>query len=793
MQFSERWLRSMVDPAIDTDGLSHLLTMSGLEVEELDPVAPPFTGIVVAQILATEKHPNADKLKLCRVDAGRGEPLQIVCGAPNAEAGMKVPCALVGAVLPGDFRIKEAKLRGVESFGMLCSARELGLSEDHAGLLPLPADAPVGQDIRDFLDLDDARITIKLTPNRADCLSLVGIAREVAALTDTPLNLPPITPVAATIDDRREIVLDAPEACPRYCGRVIRGVDAKAPTPDWMKQRIERCGVRSISALVDVTNYVMLELGQPLHAFDDAKLSGAIHVRYPQAGEKLELLNEQVVAPASDTLMIADQAGVLAMAGVMGGEHSGITLDTTDMFLESAFFAPDAIAGRARNYGFSSDASHRFERGVDFALPARAIERATELILAICGGQAGPVVEAVSEGHLPARTAVRLRPARARKLLGIELDDARIEAILQGLDLAVERSGDDLLVTPPSYRFDVELEVDLVEELARVHGYDNIPTPPPRGSLAMLTHSESKRPAWALRHRLADRDYQEVINFAFVEEAWEADFAGNAEPIRLANPIASQLAVMRSTLLGGLVGNLITNRHRQQQRVRVFEIGRCFRRDAAGQPVKGFDQPLLIAGLAAGPALPEQWGAPTRNIDFFDVKADVEALLAPGVVRFTAAAHAALHPGRSAELTLHGERVGVLGELHPTLVQKYDLGTAPVVFELAIDALTRAALPAYRPISRQPAVIRDLALIVDDAVRVEDLREGMRAVAPEIVKSIELFDLYQGKGIEEGKKSLAFRVLMQDTRRTLEEAEVEAATSALTAQAAKRFGARLRG
>ena len=793
MQFSERWLRSMADPAIDTDGLSHLLTMSGLEVEELDPVAPPFTGIVVAEILSADKHPDADKLRLCRVDAGQGEALQIVCGAPNAAAGMKVPCALVGAVLPGDFRIKQARLRGVDSFGMLCSARELGLSDEHAGLLALPPDAPVGSDIRAYLDLDDAKITIKLTPNRADCLSLAGIAREVAALTGAALTLPAIPMVAPAIEDRREIVLDAPDACPRYCGRIIRGVDARAATPAWMKQRIERCGVRSISALVDVTNYVMLELGQPLHAFDDARLTGAVHVRFPVPGEKLELLNEQVVEPSPDTLLIADEAGALAIAGVMGGEHSGITLDTVDMFLESAFFSPDAIAGRARSYGFSSDASHRFERGVDFDLPARAIERATELILGICGGRAGPVVEAVSPGHLPRREPVRLRPARARKLLGIDLDDGRIAAILEGLALTVVRDGEHFSVTPPSYRFDIELEVDLVEELARVHGYDNIPTPPPRGALAMLDDSESRRPAWALCHRLADRDYQEVINFAFVEEAWETDFAGNPAAIRLANPIASQLAVMRSTLLGGLVGNLVTNRNRQQPRVRVFEIGRCFRRDSAGEPVPGFDQPLLLAGLAAGPALPEQWGAPARGIDFFDVKGDVEALLAPACADFAAVVHPALHPGRSASVRVDGEIVGVIGELHPNLVQKYELGSAPVVFELRLDALVRGSLPAYRPISRQPAVIRDLALIVDDAVRVEDLRRGMTAAAPEIVKSIELFDLYHGSGIESGKKSLAFRVLMQDTRRTLEEAEVEAATSALTAQAAQRFGARLRG
>ena len=792
MQFSERWLRTMVNPAIDTDGLSHLLTMAGLEVEELDPVAPPFSGLVVAQIQSTEKHPNADKLKLCRVDAGLSEPLQIVCGAPNAEAGMKVPCALVGAKLPG-FEIKKAKLRGVESFGMLCSARELGLSEDHGGLLELPVDAPVGSDIRAYLDLDDGCFTIKLTPNRSDCLSLSGVAREVAALTDSALTLPEVKTVSPAIDDRREIILDAPEACPRYCGRIIRGVDAKAPTPDWMKRRIERSGIRAISALVDITNYVMLELGQPLHAFDDSKLSGAVHVRFPTEGEELELLNGQIVKPAADTLLIADETAALAMAGVMGGEQSGITLETSDMFLESAFFAPDAIAGRARDYGFTSDASHRFERGVDFALPAKAIERATELIADICGGRPGPVVEAVSAEHLPSRAAVRLRPQRARKLLGIDLDDERIEAILRGLNLKVERDGEALRVTPPSYRFDIEIEVDLVEELARVHGYDNIPTPPPRGSLAMIRHSESQRSDWVLRHLLADRDYQEVINFAFVEEAWEADFCTNPEPIRLANPIASQLAVMRSGLIAGLVGNLVTNRHRQMNRVRVFELGRCFRRDPDGAPVKGFDQPVLLAGLAAGPALAEQWGVPARAVDFFDVKADVEALLAPAEARFVPCKAPALHPGRCAEVQLDGEPVGVLGELHPTLVQKYDLGAAPVVFELRLDALLAARLPAYEEISRLPAVTRDLALIVDESVTAEQLLDAMRAVAPEIVTSIELFDLYQGKGIEDEKKSLAFRVLMQDTRRTLEEAEVEAATSALTAQVAARFGARLRG
>ncbi|MBP7441841.1 MAG: phenylalanine--tRNA ligase subunit beta, partial [Thauera sp.] len=494
MQFSEQWLRTFVDPQLNSAELGHLLTMAGLEVEEAEPAAPAFKGVVVARIVEADKHPNADKLKLCKVDAGSGELLQIVCGAPNAAAGMKVPCAVVGAVLPGEFEIKKAKLRGVESFGMLCSARELGLSEDHGGLYALPGDAPIGRDIRDYLGLDDTLFTIKLTPNRADCLSLTGVAREVAAITTTPLQQTAIEPVAPAFDTRREIVLDAPAACPRYCGRILRGVNAKAPTPEWMARRLVRSGVRSISALVDITNYVMLELGQPLHAFDNTKLQGAIHVRMPRAGEQVLLLNEQTVTPAADTLLIADDARALALAGIMGGEDSGITLETTEVFLESAFFAPDAIAGRARSYGFGSDASHRFERGVDPELARVAMERATRLVIEICGGEAGPVVEAQAPEALPVRKPVRLRPARARRILGVTLGDDAMLALLQRVHLAVARDGNDFLVTPPSWRFDIEIEEDLVEELARLHGYDNIPAVAPQGSLMMLPSSEHSRP-----------------------------------------------------------------------------------------------------------------------------------------------------------------------------------------------------------------------------------------------------------------------------------------------------------
>ena len=792
MQFSELWLRSFVSPDLDTDQLGHLLTMAGLEVEEQDGVAAVFSKVVVAQIVEAEKHPNADKLRVCKVDAGQGELLQIVCGAPNAAAGIKIPCALVGADLAG-FGIKAAKLRGVESFGMLCSAKELGISDESGGLLVLPEDAPVGTDLRDYLALDDTLFTIKLTPNRADCLSLTGIAREVAALTGSPLSLVACAPVAAAHADTRAIVLDAPEACPRYAGRIIRGVDAKASTPEWMKQRLLRSGIRSISALVDVTNYVMLELGQPLHAFDNAKLAGAIHVRLPQPGEQVLLLNGQTITPAADTLLIADEARALALAGIMGGEDSGITLDTTELFLESAFFAPDAIAGRARAYGFSSDASYRFERGVDFALAGQAIERATRLILDICGGEAGPVVEAVAADKLPARAPIRLRASRVRRVLGIDLSADAVAGMFERLELQVSREGDDFIVTPPSYRFDVEIEEDLIEEIARIHGYDNIPSHAPRGPITMLPRPEAKRDTMSLRRQVAAREYQEVINFAFVEEAWEKDLAGNTNPVRLANPSASQMCVMRSTLIGGLVSNVVTNRKRQTTRVRVFEIGRCFAHDAAGQPVDGYHQPVRIAALAAGFAKPEQWGEANRNVDFFDVKADLEALLFPRVAEFERASHPALHPGRSASVKVDGKVVGFIGEVHPVWVQRYELGTAPVVFELDLDVLLQSVTPAYAELSRFPAVTRDLALVVDQQVASGALLAGLQAVAPAIVQRIELFDQYQGKGVEPNRKSLAFRVVMQETQRTLEDTEVDAAMNALTRHAEEALGAKLRG
>jgi len=790
MKFSESWLRSFVDPACSSDELSQLLTMAGLEVEEEETVAPAFGNVVVGHVLEVTKHPDADRLNVCRVDIGRGEPQQIVCGAPNVAVGLKVPCALPGAELPGNFKIKVAKVRGIESSGMLCSAKELGIAADASGLLVLPADASVGEDVRRTLDLDDRLLTLKLTPNRADCLSLTGVAREVGALTDTPVTYPQVADVAATIVAARDIVLDAPAACPRYCGRVIAGVDAKAITPEWMKRRLERSGIRSISALVDITNYVMLELGQPLHAFDNAKLVGPVHARLAQAGEKILLLNEQTLELDADVLLIADEARPLAMAGIMGGEESGITLETRELFLESAYFAPKAIAGRARRYGFVSDASHRFERGVDFGGAPRALERATQLVLDICGGQAGPRNEALAE--LPRRQPVRLRSARVARVLGVAFSAELIGELFTRLDLAFTRNGDDFIVTPPSYRFDIEIEEDLIEEIARLHGYDNIPAAAPRAMLSMLPQTEDLRPLSRVRQILADRGFQEVINFAFVEEAWEADFADNDDLIRLANPIASPLSVMRSTLIGGLIANVVTNLNRKQSRVRIFETGRCFYRDPQGAPVKGFRQPWKLTGLAYGGAVPDQWGAAARNVDFFDLKSDLEILLAPAVARFEKAVHPALHPGRTARVMLDGRDIGIIGELHPQWMQKYGLPLAPVVFELDLDALTQAKLPLYSEVSRQPPAIRDMAIVVDQKLELQQLIDGMKANRPALVQDIRLFDLYTGKGVESGKKSLAFRIVMQDTQRTLQDAEVDAAMQQLVAYLEQAFAAQLR-
>lgn len=790
MKFSESWLRTFVNPTLSSTELSHLLTMAGLEVEEEETVAPAFDNVVVAQVLEVVKHPDADRLNVCKVDLGNGNIQQIVCGAPNVASGLKVPCAQPGALLPGDFKIKVAKVRGVESSGMLCSAKELGISEEASGLLILPESAPVGTNLREYLDLDDTLLTLKLTPNRADCLSLTGIAREVAALTGAPLSPVDVKPSTVTGTLTRAVTLEAPEACPLYCGRIISNVNAKAPTPDWMKRRLERSGLRSISALVDITNYVLLEMGQPLHAFDNKLLNGTIRARFAAAGEKLELLNDQIAELSEDILVIADDERALAMAGIMGGKYSSISLETTEVFMESAYFAPKAVAGRARRYSFSTDSSHRFERGVDFGNTINALERATELVLEICGGEACPVTTAASS--LPARPAVLLRPSRVAKVLGISFTNEKILEFLTLLGLHVESTTDGFLVTPPSYRFDIEIEIDLIEEIARLHGYDNIPAPAPKATISMLPQTESSRPLYKVRQILADRGFQEVVNYAFIDEAWERDFAENSAPIKLANPIASHMSVMRSTLIGGLIQNVQTNLKRRQSRVRVFETGRCFSRATEGAPVSGFNQPWKLAALAYGPALPEQWGCPTRNVDYYDIKGDLEALLAPLKPRFDRRTHPAFHPGRSAVILLGDKEIGVIGELHPKWLHDYDLPCSPVIFEVDLSVLESALLPQYSEVSKLPPSIRDLAIVADQCTPVQEILEALMANKPEIVKEIRLFDVYAGKGVEEGKKSLALRITMQDTQKTLQDTEVESATLQLVNFLEKTFNATLR-
>jgi phenylalanyl-tRNA synthetase beta chain len=808
MQFSEQWLRTLVNPDITSDALSHLLTMAGLEVEEVEPVAPPFTHVVVAQVMAVERHPNADRLNVCQVDAGTGTLLNIVCGAPNVRPGLKVPCAMAGAMLPpGEdgkpFEIRVGKLRGVESQGMLCSARELRLSDENAGLLELSETATVGQNFRDFYQLDDLKFTIKLTPNRADCLSVLGVAREVAALTSTPLTVPAFSIVKPDSDEVLPVKISAKDLCGRFSGRVIRGLNAHAATPEWIKQRLERSGQRSISALVDISNYVMLELGRPTHVFDLDKIHGGLDVRWGRKGEQLKLLNGNTVELDDWVGVIADEKQVESLAGIMGGDATAVSLDTENIYLEAAFWWPQAMQGRARRYNFSTDAAHRFERGVDYATTVEHIERITTLIVEICGvpgkTRVGPVDD--QQVDLPIRKPVAMRLARAVKIIGIPLSASVVADIFTRLALPFTQESEVFSVTPPSYRFDIEIEEDLIEEVARVYGFENIPALPPVAAQAMHIAPESTRSTFQVRRQLADLDYQEVVNFSFVDEEAEQDFSDNTDPIRLLNPIASQMSVMRSQLLSGLVANVRYNLNRKVNRVRVFELGAVFRKDAsiADGPlsVAGISQPTRVAALAYGPALEEQWGQPARTVDFFDLKADLEALFAPISLRFEPLVHPALHPGRSANVLVDGETVGYIGELHPRLQQKLDLPLAPVMFDIDAVALGRRDLPVYHEISRFPAVVRDVALLVKHAVSVQSLidvfqSESVSNPACRIMQHIVLFDEYRGKGLAEDEKSLAFRITMQDTESTLQDEPVDAAMAAFIEAVHQKFGAILR-
>src|SRR3989338_8812919 len=693
MKFSENWLRTWVNPALSSDELAHVLTMAGLEVEALEDVAPAFENVVVAEVLEVVKHRNADRLNVCQVNVGEAQPLTIVCGASNVAVGVKVPCARIGAVLPGDFSIKQAKVRNIESSGMLCSAKELGLATESNGLWLLPSDAPVGKTLREYLELDDKLFTLKLTPNRSDCSGMAGIARDVAALTGSVLKQLDFQAKPVTFSEQLPVRVSDAEACPLYCGRLVRGVNAAAATPAWMLRRLERSGLRGISAVVDITNYVMLEMGQPLHAFDLAKLTGGITVRRARNGEELTLLNEQTVKLDNEVLVIADDARVLALAGIMGGQGSGVETTTQDAFLESAFFHPDAIAGKARRFGLATDSSFRFERGVDFAATRQALERATQLLLEICGGSAGAISEV--RGEVPQRTSIALRRSRVARVLGIALDNTQIATLLKRLQLDFVVKDDDFSVMPPSFRFDLSIEADLIEELARLYGYDNIPAQAPQAALTMLPYSESQRQLARIQQTLVARDYQEIVSYAFVEQQVERELCGNEHPVALQNPIASNLAVMRSSLLGGLVGALRFNLNRKQVLVRLFEAGACFAK------VNGeYVQSQQLSGLAYGAAQPEQWGAAAKSVDFYDVKADVEALFAPQLVRFVAATHPALHTGRSAKIYCGAQAVGWVGELHPRWQQQYDMAQPAVWFEVELGALTRAAVPHMSEIAK---------------------------------------------------------------------------------------------
>ncbi len=816
MQLSESWLRSFVDPDLSTDELAHRLTMRGLEVEDVRPVAPAFTGIVVGEVLDVVKHPDADRLSVCKVSVGDGPVLNIVCGAPNVAAGIKVPCAVVGAVLPppkegeAPLEIRRATMRGVASEGMLCSARELKLSDDHAGLLVLSSDAPVGTPIRELLDLDDHVFTLKLTPNKGDCLSTLGVAREVAALSGRPLATPVYPPVPANIDETLPVTIDAPDLCGRFSGRILRGLDARAATPGWMKDRLARSGQRSVSALVDISNYVMLEVGRPTHVFDLAKIRGGLSVRWAHDGESLKLLNGETIVLVNDVGVIADQEAIESLAGIMGGDATAVSLETTDIYLEAAFWWPDAIRGRARRYGFSTDAAHRFERGVDPATTVEHIEHITRLFVDICGDgrtKVGPVDDRIV--GLPERKCVRMRVARANKVIGLPVSGDEIATIFDGFGFTYRREGqgvdETFVVSAPTYRFDIEIEEDLIEEVVRGHGFEKIPAHLPVARHRMRAQPEERRSVHALADALAARDYREALNYSFVEAEWERDFAGNEHPIRLLNPIAAPLAVMRSSLIGSLVANVRFNANRKAARVRMFEIAKVYRRDPSvvegPSSVAGIAQPLRVAAIAWGGVVDEQWGVPkpTPPVDFFAMKADLEALFAglgpEAAPTFSAGAHPALHPGRNALVESRGRAVGFIGELHPRLAQRYELAQSPIVFEIDADALTSAALPKVEPVSRFPTVVRDLALVVDAALpaaRVMDAIETARNDNHGPIRDVKLFDQYRGKGLNENEKSLAFRFWLQDTRQTLDEQAIEAAMAHIVTALGNSLGARLR-
>lgn len=772
MKISENWLRKWVNPAIDSEKLSDQLTMLGLEVDDLSPAAKPFTGVVVGEVLTVEQHPDADRLRVTTVNIGSGEPLQIVCGAPNVRAGMKAPVAMIGAVLPGDFKIKKGKLRGVESQGMLCGASEIDLEDKLDGLLELPADAPVGVNVREYLDLDDHVIDISITPNRGDCFSIRGIAREIAVINQLAVNTPEIQAVAATISDEKT-VQSLTEGCPRYLGRVIKNVNTKAATPEWMERALARSGIRQHSILVDITNYVLIELGQPMHAFDGAKVQGAIQVRMANAAEKLVLLNEQEVELQEDVMVIADDEKVLAMAGIMGGLSSAVSDETTEIFLESAFFAPLHIAGRARRFGLHTDASQRYERGVDFELPLLAMHRASQLIAELAGGEFGPITVAEQASQLPTRSAIELNQAQVDQLLGYSVDAAFIADALKrlGCEVTVQAEG-QWSVVPPSHRFDMAIYQDLIEEIARIHGYDNIQISLPVIDVQLAKYQDQFEVA-QLRQTAVTLGYQEAISFSFADAKLEKQLNPAVNPLALANPISSDLAVMRSTLLSSLIPCVQYNVNRQQNRVRFFELGLRFDYQHAVS-IHDLKQIPTLALIAVGAKYPESWHVKPQPMDFFDFKGDIEEVLAAGRVQveYVRSERTWLHPGQSAEILVDGQSIGYLGRLHPSLENELDLGTTWVA-ELDQTAVLQTYVSNFTELSRFPSVRRDIALLISDKINVSEIQQLIEKTGGALLDSTWLFDVYTGKGVEQGKRSLAFALLWQHPTRTLEDAEIK--------------------
>jgi phenylalanyl-tRNA synthetase beta chain len=789
MKISAAWLREWVSPKLDTSALAERLTDAGLEVASVTPVAPPLKGVLVGEIITAEPHPAADRLRRCRVKIGPGQPVEIVCGAANAAAGMHVPVALPGTTLPNGVTIEETEIRGVRSAGMLCSAQELGLGESSDGLMNLGATSRIGQSVAQLLALDDQILEVELTPNRGDCLSVMGVAREVAALTGAKLRMVQTKPIRATIARRVAVKLAAAEDCPHYVGRVIEGIDAGATTPLWMKERLRRGGMRSLHPVVDVTNYVMLELGQPMHAFDLERLNGGVQVRRARQGETLALLDGRRIETAPGSLLIADRRGALALAGIMGGQDSSVGGETRHLFLESAYFRPEAIAGRARALGLQTESSQRFERGVDFTLQRAALERATQLLLAIVGGRAGPVTEATAARHLPRVRPISLRSARVMRVLGTELARGPCEMILRRLGMRVTRTEGGWRVVPPPHRFDVRREEDLIEELARLHGYEQLPARLP--VIAMGAHEvpEGRVSESRLRALLVDRDYQEVITYSFVDPKLQAAIDPGQAAVQLANPIAADMAVMRTSLWSGLLQTIAYNQNRQQTRVRVFELGRRFRLDA-----RGLQQESVLGGAVAGPVAALQWGAPAREVDFFDLKADVEAVAGLGghSCRFLPAEHPALHPAQAAIVEIAGQPAGMIGMLHPKVQARLGFDRAVFLFELKAEACQAGRVPTFKEISKFPSIRRDLSLIVPDTTPAQAVMDLASAVAGKLLVHLELFDQYRGKGIDSGRKSLSLGLTLQDSSRTLKDDEVEALLTKIISTLESELGAQLR-